>query len=222
MSEAARLRAIAAAAAAAAERWSLPAVEGPIVGGRRPQSTSPEQAARALEAERIRGYEAGLAAGRAEIERLQAELDARVKRLDSVLALLARPLASLDEEVQRQLTLLALAVGRQLARRELKAAPEEIIALIRESLGRLPAAARDVRVHLHPEDAAIVRERLAAPASERVWSVVEDPTLARGGCLVRTDASQIDARIESRINAIVASLLGDEREGARVPAETAQ
>src|SRR5690242_13725669 len=64
MSEASRLRAI--AAAAAAERWSLPAVEGPIVGGRR-REVDPAQTALALEKERSRGYEAGLAAARAEI-----------------------------------------------------------------------------------------------------------------------------------------------------------
>ncbi len=217
MSEASRLRAIAAAAAAAAERWSLPSVEGPIVGGHR-RERDPAQAARALEAERSRGYEEGLAAGRAEIDRLKAELDARAKRLDSLLALLAQPLASLDEEVARQLARLALAIGKQLARRELAGRPDEIIPLIRDCVGRLPAAARDVRVHLHPDDAALVREHLAAPAGERAWMIVEDPTLARGGCLVRTDASQIDARLESRVAAIASSLFGDERASPRASA----
>jgi len=216
MSEASR-RAFAGQAAAAPERWSLPAVDGPIVGGRRRED--PAQAARALESERSRGYEAGLSAARAELERLRADLDARAKRLDSLLGLLARPLAALDEEVQRQVTLLALAIGKQLARRELKASPEEIIPLIRECVGRLPAAARDVRVHLHPEDAALVREHLAAPTGERAWTLIEDPTLSRGGCLVRTDASQIDARFESRVGAVAASLFGEDRASPRGTAE---
>src|SRR6185312_2558476 len=173
MSEASRLRAIAAAAAAAAERWSLPTVDGPIVGGSR-REMDPAKAARALEGERSRGYEAGLAAARAEIERLRADLQTRAQRLDSLLALLTQPLAALDDEVQRQLALLALAIGKQLARRELKASPEEVIPLIRDCVGRLPAAARDVRVHLHPDDAALVREHLAAPAGERAWTLIED------------------------------------------------
>jgi flagellar assembly protein FliH len=218
MSEASRLRSIAARAAAAPERWSLPAVEGPIVGARRPED--PAQAARALESERSRGYEAGLVAARAEVERLRADLEARAKRFDSLLGLVTKPLAAIDEEVQRQLALLALAIGKQLARRELKASPEEIIPLIRECVGRLPAVARDVRVHLHPEDAALVREHLAAPTGERAWTLIEDPTLSRGGCLVRTDASQIDARLESRVAAVAASLFGDDRASPRqTPAE---
>ena len=106
-------------------------------------------------------------------------------------------------------------MGKQLARRELAAAPAQILAILRECLEQLPVAARDVRVHLHPEDAAIVRERLAAPAEERAWSLIEDPTLARGGCLVRSNTSQIDARFESRVNAVLASALGEQRTSER-------
>ncbi|HTX23758.1 MAG TPA: flagellar assembly protein FliH [Steroidobacteraceae bacterium] len=212
MSEAGRLRAIAAAAAAAAERWSLPAVEGPIIGERLDRSDP------GIQAERTRGYETGLAAGRAEAQRLTAELQTRVKRLDSLLTTLAKPLAELDEDVLKQLVALALCVGQQLARREIRTNPGEIIGLIRESVGRLPGSAREVRVHLHPEDAALVREQLSVPATAGVWTLVEDPTQARGGCLVRAESSQIDARFESRVHAIVSALLGDERGGERAGA----
>jgi flagellar assembly protein FliH len=142
-----------------------------------------------------------------------------VARLDGILNQLARPLPTLEGEVEQQLVLLALAVGKQLARRELKADPGQIAALIREAVGRLPAAARDVRVHLHPEDAAAIAERLASAGQERAWSVVEDPTLTRGGCLVRSENSQIDARLESRVNAMVSSMLGEERASARLADE---
>ncbi len=214
MSEAARPRAT-AAAAATAERWSLPVVNGPIIGARRDSGAAGDSADRAMQAERARGFEAGMAAGQAEIQRLTAELRARIQRLESVLALLAKPLCEVDDQVQQQLALLALAIGKQLARREIKASPGEIIALIRESIGRLPPAARDVRIHLHPEDAALVREHLSSPAAERAWTLVEDPTQSRGGCLVRTETSQIDLRFESRVNAIVSTLIGDERDAQR-------
>lgn len=212
MSEPSRLR---ATAAAAAERWSLPSVQGPILGGRREAAEESGAVERAVEAGRARGYEAGLAAGRAEIQRLTAELKSRVQRLDSLLTLLAKPLAEIDEEVEKQLLALALAVGKQLARREIRANPGEIIALIRDSTARLPASARDARIHLHPEDAALVREHLSAPTEQRAWTLVEDPTQSRGGCLVRTESSQIDLRFERRVNAIVSSLMGDERSGDR-------
>lgn len=201
----------------AAERWTLPAVEGPIVSRRADASADTDPFERASQA---RGYQAGLAAARAELQSQIDALQARVARLDSILQLLARPLQELDAEVEQQLTLLAVAVGKQILRREFRTDPAQIIAVIRESVARLPAAAREIRVQLHPEDAAVVRENLSEPSAERVWSIVEDPSLTRGGCLVRTDTSQIDARFDSRVNAIVSVALGDERATERPSSST--
>lgn len=203
------------------ERWSLPPVEGPLASSMREERVRAAGDQRAGQ-DAARGYEAGLARAQAEMAPRLEELAARVRRLDGVLQLLAQPLKALDDQVEEQLLELAFAVGKQLARRELSAAPAQIVAILRECLEQLPLAAREVRVHLHPEDAAIVRERLAAPAEERAWTLVEDPTLARGGCLVRSDSSQIDARFESRVNAVLASALGEQRtpERAAAPAES--
>ncbi len=196
------------------ERWSLPAVEGPLANRAREERARAAGEKQAAELG-ARGYEAGLARAQGEMAPRLAELSSRVQRLDSILQLLAQPLRALDDEVERQLLELAFAVGKQLARRELSATPDQVVAILRECLEQLPLAAREVRVHLHPEDAAIVRERLAAPAAERAWSIVEDPTLARGGCLVRSDTSQIDARFESRVHAVLASAFGEQRSGER-------
>jgi flagellar assembly protein FliH len=194
------------------ERWAMPQMDGPVVGRPRDERRSGPDAARlARQDAETRGYEAGLAKARTEMQEQLALLEARVQTLDSLLQLLARPLQNLDAQIESELTHLALAVGRQLVRRELRIDPAQVIAIIRESLAQLPVAARDVRVHLHPEDAATVREKLAAPVNERAWTIVEDPTLSRGGCLVRSEMSQIDARLESRVQAVITSTLGEER-----------
>ena len=192
----------------------MPQMDGPVVGSPRDNQRAERTARQEVEA---RGYEAGLAKAQLETQSRLTELQARVQQLDSILQFLSRPLHELDAQVEGELTQLALAVGKQLARRELKIDPAQVIAIIRESLGQLPAAARDVRVQLHPEDAATIREKLAAPVNERAWSIVEDPTLSRGGCIVRSDVSQIDARLESRVHAIMTSALGEERVAERQP-----
>lgn len=204
-----------APAAVGAKIYSPPGLEGPIIGRR----VSDAEKAATERAQFSRGYEDGMAAARKEIDAQLAKLKARVAHLDSMIGSLAKPFEQLDAEVEQQLTLLALTVGKQMVRRELRTDPAQIITVIRESVGRLPAAARDVRVHLHPEDAAVVRELLAQPASDRAWSIVEDPALSRGGCVVRTDISQIDARLDSRLNAVVAAALGDERAQGRAEQE---
>lgn len=212
--------------ATAIERWALPQVDGNVIGrpvDERKAKAAAEAIARvAREQSEARGYDAGMAKAKTEMEGKLAELDARIKRVDTLLQFIGRPLQDLDVEVEKMLLQLALTVGKQLARRELRVDPTQVIAIIRESLAELPAAAREIRVHLHPEDAAIVRERLTAPANERAWRVVEDPTMSRGGCVVRTENSQIDARLESRINAVIANAFGDERSADRAAAAEAQ
>lgn len=207
------------AAAATIERWRLPEVEGPIIGRpreERPRTAAAEESLRnALKEADARGYEAGMSRARTEMSTRLAALEERIKRLDAVLHVLAKPLEQLDADLESELAQLALGVGKQLARRELRADPTHVIAILRESLALLPAAAREIRVHLHPEDAATVREHLTAPAGDRAWSIVEDPTLSRGGCVIHCQSSRIDARLEARIAAVTASVLGDERATAR-------
>jgi flagellar assembly protein FliH len=200
---------------ASIERWSLPVVEGNVIGrpiDERKAAAAAEAIARvAREQSEARGYEAGMAKAKAEMDGQVNELKARVQKLDKLLHFMSRPLEELDADVEKMLLQLTLSVGKQLARRELRVDPSQVIAIIRESLQELPTAARQARVHLHPEDASIVRERLAEPTSERAWTIVEDPTMSRGGCVVKTETSRIDARLESRINTVIANVLGDER-----------
>ena len=153
-------------------------------------------------------FEQGLAEGR---EAGRAEVRAQVERLAGMFYDLAKPFEVLDAEVERELLTLAMALARQIVRRELKADPTQIIGIIREAIAALPVAARDVRVHLHPEDAAVVRQHLAPTESERAWAMVEDPVMARGGCQITTATSRIDSRLETRLGAILSELLGTER-----------
>jgi flagellar assembly protein FliH len=155
-------------------------------------------------------FEQGLAEGRAAG---RAEVRAQVERLSGMFYDLAKPFETLDAEVERELLTLAMALARQIVRRELKTDPTQIIGIIREAIAALPVAAREVRVHLHPEDAAVVREHLAPTESERAWTIVEDPVMARGGCQVSTNTSRIDMRLETRLGAILSELLGTERQG---------
>jgi flagellar assembly protein FliH len=150
------------------------------------------------------GYAAGLKAG-------EVELSQRVARFDQLLASLARPYELLDESVEKHLVDLAIAIARQLFRRELRVDPSHIIGVVREAIQLLPGSSRDVTVKLHPEDMALVEELLAKPEGKRAWSVAEDPLIDRGGCKLVTQNSQIDAQVEKRFEAVVTSIVGDER-----------
>ncbi len=195
-------------AAAGAEVWTAPDVGNPAARAAMPTVTGLAD----LQEEAYKeAFQQGLAEGR---EAGRAEARAQVERIAGMFHDLAKPFEALDQEVERELLTLAMALARQIVRRELKADPTQIIGIVREAIAALPVAARDVRVHLHPEDAAVMRENLASTASDRAWAIVEDPVMARGGCRIATATSRVDARLETRLAAVLSELLGTERQAA--------
>lgn len=150
------------------------------------------------------GYMEGLAQG-------QKEIAKQVNDFQSLITAITMPLPDLDNQVVDEMLQLCIAIVKQMVRRELKMAPDEVMAVIKEALSILPATAAEVTLELHPEDAELVRNSLINPDSQSNWRIIEDPLLTRGGCRVLTSTSRIDATVESRINTVIAEILGDER-----------
>jgi flagellar assembly protein FliH len=194
--------------------WVPPEVNGPVIGSRRRLEDLSAIEREAWEQGFATGREAGTAAVQHEQQRLLGDLGQRVRRLDAILEYMSKPLHELDAAVHEQLVDLSAALARALIRRELKMQPGQIVAVIRDTVALLPISAREVRVHLHPEDATLVRESLAETTMDRAWAIAEDPVLSRGGCRVTSDNSTIDARVEARLGAAIAAALGDERQSA--------
>ncbi len=167
---------------------------------------------------RDKGEAEGREAARAEAEKVLAE---EVGYLQRLMDCLSQPLARLDEEVERELVSLAMAVARQLVRRELKTDPGQIVAVVREALSLLPLSQRTVTLVMHPDDAERVRQALHLDQVRVPWEIVEDPLITRGGCRVETDVSRIDATVETRLAAAVATALGGERIEDRAGEESA-
>lgn len=195
-------------------RWTAPLIAGRALGPARGMALGDElQGAerQAWQEAEAAGRAAGLAAAQRQYEVRLRQAEELCISLQSALQELVRPLAHVDDDVHAEITQLAVAVARGLVRRELRTDPTQIIGIVRETVSLLPANSRAVRVVLHPEDAALMRERLPASGPDQAWTISEDPVLARGDCRVLTEFAQIDARIESRLNAAITSLLGEER-----------
>ncbi len=139
------------------------------------------------------------------------EILEKAEMMDGLLSALDTPFKELDEQVERELVSLTISMVRQLVRREVKLEPNHIIGVVREAVSLLPVSSRNIRLVLHPEDAKLVREIFEVSDKDLAWTITEDPVLDRGGCRVITDTSQIDATLESRLAAMIATLLGGER-----------
>jgi len=188
-----------------AARWDVPAIDGSDDGkGYLTAGRLQELQQSAYDEAYEKGHADGLAAGAEELRK-------RSERFDALLRAMCEPFDELDESVEKQLVELSVTMVRQLFRREIRIDPTHVIGVVREAIQELPIASRTVQVHLHPDDAALVRESLAPAENEPAWTIVEDPLIRRGGCQVTTENSQIDATAEARLNAVVSAVLGDER-----------
>ena len=190
------------ATAPSAERWAAPPLEGEA-------GLMTAEKLLALQKEAYdEAYQVGLREGR---EAGAGEAAEKAASLEKILRSFSRPLEELDDAVVQALVELAALVVRQLFRREVAIEPTHIIGVVREAIQKLPVAEQDVRVQLHPDDAALIREVLAPADGEPHWTLIEDPLIARGGCQIVSGFSRIDASAETRLNEILSQLTGERR-----------
>jgi flagellar assembly protein FliH len=108
-------------------------------------------------------------------------------------------------ESEPQLVELAFAVARCVL--------ERIVERDRDAVADVAARAlegvlqrEDVRLRVHPEDAATLREaepRLSDQLTRaRCIAIVVDPSVSRGGVIVETEAGSVDARLATQLEAL--------------------
>lgn len=157
-----------------------------------------------------KGYQDGL-------KKSETELKVTQQKFNKLMQALAEPFADMDEMVVEQLSGLSIAIAKQLIRRELHLEPGQVVAVVREAMAELPIGSRNVAIHLHPEDATLIRDAFSLSEDgqqsvERLWRIIEDPVQTRGGCRITSENSLIDATVEARFNRVIAQLLGGERD----------
>jgi flagellar assembly protein FliH len=146
---------------------------------------------------RQRGFEEGLAAGK-------AEAAARLARLDALISAFAHPFQGLVQAVEDEIVGLAVALTRHLVRREIEHDPAVLHAAVADCLAVLATGVRDVTLYFHPDDAALVRGQLAGGAEQR-YKIEADPALARGDLRLVSGSSLVDGTIAARCAEIVAA-----------------
>ncbi len=160
------------------------------------------------------GYQQGFDKGEKEgYQSGEQEVNQKLDQMRSLIGFLEAPLTELDQEVVQQLLEMTTIIAGQVIRRELRADPGQVIAVVRECVKNLPIATRKISIQLHPDDASLVREAFSLESDmEQSWQVVEDPLLTRGGCRIEAENSKIDATVEQQLNRVIANLMGGERE----------
>jgi len=195
--------------------WAAPVVQGGHVVNREVDdnnSISANLRNRLSQQKKDEGFEQGYKEGMAKAAQVIATQTQKVNYLEQLLRSLNDPFEELDQQVEQELVVLAIAIAKQIIRREIKIDRGQIMAVVREAMDVLPVSSRNIKISLHPEDSVLVKELTAISQDDQQWQIVEDPAMMRGGCKVTTNTSHIDASVESRLAAICAQILGGERE----------
>jgi flagellar assembly protein FliH len=142
---------------------------------------------------RAEGYDEGLAAGRAEVSTAARALASAAGQLDEASAAAAAEAEPVAVE-------LALRIAQKVLDGELEARPELVLGVVRGALRRLTEPL-PATLLVNPEDAELVRASIADFSVEHgsELTVREERRVQRGGCVVRTQAGEIDAQITAQL-----------------------
>lgn len=193
-----------------AERPGLTLWEAPTVyddtRNENPRLT-PEDVANIEKQAHSKGFEMGRWEG---FQAAHKTIEEQVARLDQVLAALTKPFEQINSNVEDELILLAAAIAEQIVKREVSVDPSLIKVAVQEATAALSTSARHINLHLHPDDAAVLRSGQSQQSVPQQWRIVEDPGLGRGDCQIDCEDELVDATVRGRISAIVAQSFGIE------------
>lgn len=204
-----RSRVIDAQAVAAVGRWEAPAVDSTAAEALRGAAKTGAHMLTAAQLEALerqvkeeakqRGYEEGLAAGKAEVA-------ARIARLDALAAAFTHPFQGLEQAVEEELVGLAVTLARHLVQREIEHDPKILHAAVADCLAVLATNVRDVTLYFNPDDAALVRTEWPAGGEQR-FKIATDPKLGRGDLRLASSSTLVEGTIAARCAEIVAAAL---------------
>lgn len=158
-----------------------------------------------------RAFERGREQGALETTRAAQQVRAgHAERIGQVIGNLQAALDELAARGADALLDLSLEVARQVLRRELALQRDAALPVVREALALIVEHAAHPRVHLSPQDYALVSSELEADAALRGCRFVADAGVPPGGCRIETQQGEIDATLETRWRRVVAALGADQ------------
>jgi len=115
-------------------------------------------------------------------------------------------LADAEQEIARGVLELACELARQVLRHELSVKPNVLQPVIREALGLLMAESKSVVVRLNPLDLDVLKDVVRAEFPGLSLTLLADAMVTRGGCLIESAGTVVDATLEKRWMRALASL----------------
>ncbi len=149
-------------------------------------------------------YEQGFLQGeKAGMEIAEQRIQELMRRYTESLLELTNLRSALHVQVEREVVKLAVEVAKKIVHREIQVDRDIIQTLVRVALSHV-AEKSAVTVHLSPLDYNYLLEQRTelAQSEGRDISLLADKSIERGGCLIKTECGDIDARIEEKFREV--------------------
>jgi flagellar assembly protein FliH len=155
-------------------------------------------------------YENGFAQGdRAGREIADKKVEAVMRRYAESILELGNARSLLYVQIEKEVVRLAVEVAKKIVHREIYLDKDIIQTLVRVALSHVSEKS-PVTIHLNPVDYGyLLEERTNISQSEgRDVTLLADNSVERGGCLVKTDCGDVDARIEEKFKEVEQAFFG--------------
>jgi flagellar assembly protein FliH len=147
------------------------------------------------------GTKQGLLTGEEQIQQL---LGSWTSLLDS----LQNPVANVEQELEKELVLLAVSLAKGVIRSEVKTNTDLIFQALSEGLKALPIQEKHYQIHLHPDDRELVNNHFSPEEiTKHRWDLIESPEMSAGGCEIVTQSNAVDITVERRVKDVIDKFL---------------
>ncbi|MGE3841613.1 MAG: FliH/SctL family protein [Vicinamibacterales bacterium] len=168
----------------------------------------PEQQARLAALERdafAKGYAQGERAG---MEAGAKRIEAMLRRLSQTLEELGQLRQTIAKETEREVVQLALALARRIVHREVTLDPTLVAAMAHVALEKV-GETTPATIRLNPDDYTAVSAQRGQNWEGARVTILPDPAVTRGGCVVQSDFGQVDGALDAQFEQMTRALLGD-------------
>ena len=152
-----------------------------------------------------KGFEEGTAQGLATgEEQIQQQLKSWISLIESIQS----PVANVEQELEKELVLLAVSLAKGVIRSEVKTNTDLIFQALSEGLKALPIQEKHYQIHLHPDDIKLVNNHFSPEEiSKHRWDFIESPESSAGGCEIVTQSNAVDITVERRVKDVIDKFL---------------
>lgn len=172
-----------------------------------PAEPPPEQVQALVATARQEGYRDGYRDGLVALESFkQSFAQQMAAQVGQVVQGFDREMGALEQHMAASVARIATQLARQIVRSELATRSELVVQVAHDAINAVLMSAKQITVYVHPDDQPMIAQGAGELLVARGARLVGQPTIARGGCLIESDAGTVDARIESRWQQAVQAL----------------